>query len=58
MAVEYSGMDFDLDKLMLAKQLGAEVVNLSAGEDAVAAAQIFSRGRGWMPYDHGFDNEQ
>lgn len=40
------GIDFDADKLALAKQFGAEVVNLSAGEDPVAAAQRFSRGRG------------
>src|SRR5215831_4114462 len=40
------GLDFDSDKLMLAKRFGAEVVNLSSEEDPVAAAQIFSRGRG------------
>jgi hypothetical protein len=40
------GIDFDADKLALAEQFGAEVVNLSAGEDQVAAAQRFSRGRG------------
>lgn len=40
------GIDYDADKLALAKQFGAEVVNLSAGEDPVAAAQHFSRGRG------------
>ena len=40
------GLDFDADKLMLAKRFGAEVVNLSAGEDALAAAEAFSRGRG------------
>ena len=40
------GIDFDPDKLALAKQFGAEVVNLSAGEDPVLAAQMFSRGRG------------
>lgn len=40
------GIDFDADKLALAEQFGAEVVNLSAGEDPVAAAQRFSRGRG------------
>jgi predicted dehydrogenase/threonine dehydrogenase-like Zn-dependent dehydrogenase len=40
------GLDFDPAKLELAKQLGAEVVNLGAGADPVAAAQAFSRGRG------------
>ncbi|MDZ7938372.1 MAG: bi-domain-containing oxidoreductase [Rhodoferax sp.] len=40
------GVDFDAEKLALAKQFGAEVVNLSAGEDPVAVAQRFSRGRG------------
>lgn len=40
------GIDFDPEKLALARQFGAEVVNLSAGEDPVAAANLFSRGRG------------
>lgn len=40
------GIDFDEDKLTLARQFGAEVVNLTAGEDPVSAAQTFSRGRG------------
>jgi len=40
------GLDFDADKLALARQFGAEVVNLQAGEDPVAAAQAYSRGRG------------
>ncbi len=40
------GLDFDRDKLALARQFGAEVVDLSAGEDPLAAAQTFSRGRG------------
>lgn len=40
------GLDFDADKLALARSMGAEVVNLAAGEDPVAAAQRFSRGRG------------
>ncbi|MDZ4251832.1 MAG: bi-domain-containing oxidoreductase [Sulfuritalea sp.] len=40
------GLDFDADKLALARAMGAEVVNLAAGEDPVAAAQRFSRGRG------------
>jgi predicted dehydrogenase/threonine dehydrogenase-like Zn-dependent dehydrogenase len=40
------GIDFDPAKLALARQFGAETVDLSAGEDPVAAAQVFSRGRG------------
>lgn len=40
------GIDFDEAKLTLARQFGAETVNLSAGEDPVAAAQAWSRGRG------------
>ncbi len=40
------GIDYDADKLALARQFGAEVVHLSAGEDPVAAANAFSRGRG------------
>jgi len=40
------GLDFDPAKLALARQFGAEVVNLAAGEDPVAAAQAYSRGRG------------
>ncbi len=40
------GIEFDHEKLRLAKGFGAEVVNLSAGEDPVAAANAFSRGRG------------
>ena len=40
------GLDFDSGKLELAKQLGAEVVNLSANQDPMKAAEIFSRGRG------------
>lgn len=40
------GLDFDRDKLTLARELGAETVDLAAGEDPVAAAQRFSRGRG------------
>ena len=40
------GIDFDAEKLALARQFGAEVVNLSAGEDPIAAANAFSRGRG------------
>lgn len=40
------GIDFDPAKLALAKQFGAEVVDLTEGEDAIGAARAFSRGRG------------
>jgi predicted dehydrogenase/threonine dehydrogenase-like Zn-dependent dehydrogenase len=40
------GIDFDPGKCALARQFGADSVDLSRGEDAVAAAQTFSRGRG------------
>lgn len=40
------GIDYDSEKLALARQFGAEVVDLSADEDPVAAANVFSRGRG------------
>lgn len=40
------GMDFDPARLALARQFGAETVNPQAGEDPVAAALRFSRGRG------------
>ena len=40
------GIDFDPDKLALARQYGAETVDLLHGQDPVAAAEIFSRGRG------------
>jgi predicted dehydrogenase/threonine dehydrogenase-like Zn-dependent dehydrogenase len=40
------GLDFDPTKLELARALGAETVDLSAGQDPVAAAKAFSRGRG------------
>lgn len=40
------GIDFDRAKLDMAKRFGAEIVDLSAGEDPVATAQVFSRGRG------------
>ena len=40
------GVDFDVKKLEFAAQFGAEVVNLSAGEDPVAIARQFSRERG------------
>ncbi len=39
------GLDFDENKLLLAKKFGAEVLNLNK-EDPIATADIFSRGRG------------
>jgi predicted dehydrogenase/threonine dehydrogenase-like Zn-dependent dehydrogenase len=40
------GLDFDPVKLALAKQFGAEVVDLAVGQDPVATATTYSRGRG------------
>ncbi|MDS4069938.1 MAG: bi-domain-containing oxidoreductase, partial [Candidatus Competibacter sp.] len=40
------GLDFDPAKLALARQFGAEVVDLVADPDPLAAAHAFSRGRG------------
>lgn len=40
------GLDFDEDKLALARQFGAEVVDLATGQDPVKAAEHYSRGRG------------
>lgn len=40
------GIDFDEVKLDLARSFGAEVVNLSKGEDPIKVAEYFSRGRG------------
>lgn len=40
------GLDFDPVKLELARKFGAEVVDLAAGQDQVAVATAFSRGRG------------
>lgn len=40
------GIDFQRDNLALARQFGAEVVDLSAGVNPVTAARGFSRGRG------------
>ncbi|PCJ59301.1 MAG: dehydrogenase [Planctomycetota bacterium] len=40
------GLDFDNNKLALAKKFGAEVVNLNLGEDPLLAVQSFSRDRG------------
>ena len=39
------GLDFDQNKLSLAKKFGAEVVDLNK-EDTLTVAEIFSRGRG------------
>lgn len=40
------GLDFDKSKLELARQFGAEVVDLAAGQDPVRVAELYSRGRG------------
>ena len=40
------GLDFDAEKLALARRFGAEVADLKSGADPVAAAMDFSRGRG------------
>jgi len=40
------GIDFDTKKCALARQFGAETVDLSCGEDPLAVASTFSRGRG------------
>lgn len=40
------GLDFHRDRLKLAEQFGAEVVDLSTGQDPVGAAWNYSRGRG------------
>lgn len=40
------GIDFDRSRLELARKNGAEVVDVGAGEDPIAAAAAFSRGRG------------
>ena len=40
------GIDVDPAKLRLARQFGAETVDVAQGEDPVAAAMSFSRGRG------------
>lgn len=40
------GVDFAAHRLALARRFGAEVVDLSAGDDPVARAMAFSRGRG------------
>ena len=40
------GLDFDQKKLELAKQFGAEVVNLATNENPLKTAEVYSRGRG------------
>ncbi len=40
------GLDFDSARVALAQAYGAQVVDLSTGEDPLAAAQAFARGRG------------
>lgn len=40
------GLDFDSSKCALAKSLGAEVVDLSTGQDPVKAAEVFTQGKG------------
>ena len=40
------GIDFDSARCEIARQFGAETVNLSKSEDPIAIAQTFSRGRG------------
>jgi len=40
------GIDFDSSRCEMARQFGAETVDLSRGEDPVVVAQSFSRGRG------------
>ena len=40
------GIDYDRERLALARSFGATVVDLSADEDPVDAANTFSRGRG------------
>lgn len=43
---EVLGIDFDAKKLELARQFGAETVDLSAGQDPVAFAENWTRGNG------------
>lgn len=40
------GVDTDPERLRLARSFGAETCDLAAGEDPLAAADVFSRGRG------------
>ena len=41
------GADMNADRLRLARKFGAETVDLSSGQDPVAAADALSRGRGF-----------
>jgi predicted dehydrogenase/threonine dehydrogenase-like Zn-dependent dehydrogenase len=40
------GLDFDKEKLDLARQFGAAVVDLASGQDPVKLAEFYARGRG------------
>ena len=40
------GIDFDQEKLQLAKEFGAEVIDLSAGQDPLKISNLYSRNRG------------
>lgn len=40
------GLEFDRERLDLARKFGAEVVDLAEGEDPIIAANSYSRGRG------------
>lgn len=40
------GLDYDVDRLEMAARFGAETVDLGKGQDPIAIAQRFSRGRG------------
>lgn len=40
------GIDFDKEKLQMAKDFGAEVVDLSTGQDPLIISNLYSRGRG------------
>lgn len=40
------GIDYDSSRCKMARQFGAETVDLSIGEDPIAVANAFSRGRG------------
>lgn len=43
---EVLGIDFDSSKLALARQFGAETIDLAAGEDPVARAESWTQGHG------------
>ncbi len=40
------GIDVDASRLSLAQKFGAEIVDISRGEDPIAAAEAFTKGRG------------